>query len=386
MKRFISCLLLSLLWASIVMSCQSDDYLYPAQINERWGYFNTKGQAVVEPIYRQAGEFSCGVARVDLNGKIGYINKKGKYIIEPNCLRGTDFSDGQAFIIRPGGGIECVDSCGNQVFCLDGVTSAYPYRNGYSSVHKKGEGEGLIDKNGNLVLDYKWDGIIKYEKELDLFRASKHYCDCYVDKQGSVVYSIPQFEPIAMGTYTTTRYSEGLIGCPNNYARHGYTDGLGKIVIPYKFEEVASFSEGLARVKIKGKYGFINNTGAYVIDPQFDYARDFVNGIALVQKGNKYGYIDTLGKFVIAPIFDDAEDIKDDFTPASIDGKAGFINKTGDFVINPVYKTVKRFNNNYAFVENFDGLWGMIDKKGRLIVEFKFNSITPDGSYGIFMP
>ena len=37
-----------------------------------------KGEIVIDPEYDYVGNFSCGLARAELNGKQGYIDKKGK--------------------------------------------------------------------------------------------------------------------------------------------------------------------------------------------------------------------------------------------------------------------------------------------------------------------
>jgi hypothetical protein len=50
----------------------------------------------------------------------------------------------------------------------------------------------------------------------------------------------------------------------------GYVDKTGKFVIEPQFEYASAFSEGLAAIKVAGKYGFINEMGGIVINPQFD--------------------------------------------------------------------------------------------------------------------
>ena len=41
----------------------------------------------------------------------------------------------------------------------------------------------------------------------------------------------------------------------------GYEDKYGNKVIPCKYDEVCSFDEGVARVKLKNKWGLINKLG-----------------------------------------------------------------------------------------------------------------------------
>ena len=66
------------------------------------------------------------------------------------------------------------------------------------------------------------------------------------------------------------------------------------------YNQILSFSEGLATVKLDGKYGFINTKGKEVIPCKYDYAGEFSEGLAKVGLDGKDGYINTKGKLVIA--------------------------------------------------------------------------------------
>ena len=69
------------------------------------------------------------------------------------------------------------------------------------------------------------------------------------------------------------------------------TAKTGTIVINPQFDWAERFNDGLAHVRIGGKWGFIDKTGHYVINPQFDSAESFSDGLAAVRIGNKWGYI-----------------------------------------------------------------------------------------------
>ncbi|EPZ6837050.1 WG repeat-containing protein, partial [Campylobacter coli] len=57
-------------------------------------------------------------------------------------------------------------------------------------------------------------------------------------------------------------------------------DKSGKFVIKPKFDYVWSFGEGLAAVKLNGKWGFIDKNGEFVIESKFDDAWSFWEGLA----------------------------------------------------------------------------------------------------------
>lgn len=69
-----------------------------------------------------------------------------------------------------------------------------------------------------------------------------------------------------------------------------------KLVIPFLYDYVSVFSEGLAIVKLNGKYGFIDKTGKEVISLKYDDASSFSKGLAEVCLDNRYTYIDKEGK------------------------------------------------------------------------------------------
>jgi len=70
----------------------------------------------------------------------------------------------------------------------------------------------------------------------------------------------------------------------------GYADKSGRLVIPCRFESAGRFSEGLAAVKLQGKWGFIDYDGKMVISARYDEADDFDHGTALVLDGSR-GYL-----------------------------------------------------------------------------------------------
>ncbi len=58
------------------------------------------------------------------------------------------------------------------------------------------------------------------------------------------------------------------------------------------------FQEGLAAVRVKGRFGFVDRTGAWVIEPRFELTYGFEGGLAEVWMEDKRGYIDRKGRMV----------------------------------------------------------------------------------------
>jgi hypothetical protein len=62
--------------------------------------------------------------------------------------------------------------------------------------------------------------------------------------------------------------AKGRICVPveDSNGKYGYIeDHSGKKIIPFKYDDAWPFSEGLAAVKVDGKWGFIDKTGKEII-------------------------------------------------------------------------------------------------------------------------
>lgn len=72
-----------------------------------------------------------------------------------------------------------------------------------------------------------------------------------------------------------------------------------KKIVSVKYDEIDSFHEGLARVRLDKKYGFINEAGEEIIAPTYSKADCFSDGTAIVKLDKKWGAIDREGNIVV---------------------------------------------------------------------------------------
>ena len=179
------------------------------------------------------------------------------------------------------------------------------------------------------------------------------------------------------------------------HKKWGYLDKTGRVIIPFKFDYAADFSEGLAGVEIAGKFGYIDQTGKFVIPPRFHWGRAFSEGLAVAvmrhldQEGkitfNKFGYIDRSGKMVIQPQGVESEKWLSNFseglacmmeTDKSGDMKFGFIDKAGRQFIPPRYGDAFPFREGLAAV-TVAGKFGYIDRSGKMVIPPQFETVGP---------
>ena len=148
----------------------------------------------------------------------------------------------------------------------------------------------------------------------------------------------------------------------------------GDVVIPFKYDKVQDFSEGLAAVKLKGKWGCINNSGKEVVPLKYNDIFNFHEGLARVKLKGKWGFMDKSGKEVVPPKYDDVEKFKEGLAGVKLNGKWGYINKSGKEVVPPKYVYMDSFHEGHARVK-LNGKLGFIDKSGKEVVPPKYDYV-----------
>ena len=177
-------------------------------------------------------------------------------------------------------------------------------------------------------------------------------------------------------------FSDGLAVVKLN-GKFGCIDVAGESVIPYRFDMIYSFSEGLAAVKINGKWGYINKSNESVITYRFDDAKSFSEGKAPVLFNGKWGFIDRNGKGIIPYKYDNANSFSEGLANVQIGGEWGFID-SDDKWYNEKTDYIPRFTD-YAkrYVEKSINKWQVkgkyektVDWKARVNDQTRKDKVT----------
>lgn len=137
--------------------------------------------------------------------------------------------------------------------------------------------------------------------------------------------------------------------------KFGFVDGNGKILIPFEYDDVSDFHEGLAAVKKtdqfgKDQWGFINEQGKVVIPFQFTIRpEDFHDGLVLVKPIDR------------------------------ADFNFAYIDKNGNIVLKNSFAASGNFINGYAACKQLNGAYILLDHQGKI---HTINEIALDKSLG----
>jgi hypothetical protein len=176
-----------------------------------------------------------------------------------------------------------------------------------------------------------------------------------------------------MGDKVGYNFSEGYAAVSNNEYAVGYIDTTGKVVIDYRFDEPAEFSEQKAKVTLIGKFGFIDKWGQIIINLAYDDVKPFKNRRSFFAQNDengkpKWALVDELGNRLTEFIFQNCEPFSNNFGMIKFDGSYGFINKNGEFAFSGFYNFALPFNSSgMAFVSNLEyETLGYINSEGEI--------------------
>lgn len=324
------------------------------KIGQQWGFIDTKGNVVIEPMLESPGKFNAGMVPVNQNGLYGYMNPDGEWAIKPQFLYAAPFSEGVATIAL------LDKNLGGPVYSLINHTGRT------LTTFREGSGRGWPFSKGAAVVGW-------YNQKLAV-----------VDKTGSMVFET-QFDQFQGDARTNQFIFEGLIGvCTDN--KWGFIDSAGEWIIEAQYEAVDRFENLLCSVKIDGKWGVIDTTGKVIVEPEYDACIRFCEGLGAVQLDGKYGFIDKEGKVIIQPRFLEVTAFSQGVAWAKTETGYGLIDKEGNWVLEPVYLQAHPFVRGLSAVQIDETNWGYADKTGKLVIQgYRYAATFYEDGYAAVM-
>lgn len=332
---------------------------------------------------------------VGKNGKYGLTDLTGKEILELSYdniepLKGIDNS----LLLTKEGKVGLCDYKGNVIINTEykeikGIGN--DYKNGYITVNDANL-YGIIDFNKTVIFDNQYLDIKPvYSSSKYVVKIDEGYR--IVDKSGKLLVE-KTFEDISQINDENLVFAEG--------GKYGIiTTSLERKVEP-QYEELILMKTNQYIAKNNGKYGAINTNNEVQIDFKYsDIKYERMAGIVIAKlEKNQYdiydsdmnlklstNFIDITDEYMTVKIGEEykyynfkfeeklAKDVlsSNQLFSSKQDEKYGFVDSTGKTVVEHKYDGVTEFNKyGYAGVKK-DGLWGVINIKGEVVLQPTYN-------------
>lgn len=333
--------------------------LIATQYGAKYGFQTLNGRRLIPAKFDYAENFSDGLALIKNNPRKMYIDKLGN--LKPLSAYPSDstlrLDVGYHHTNQP---IEItvwdcafIDYDGEVAVTLNGFTDAYSFKAGKAKV-VNGDKYSYIDITGKIIAPW-------VEFPDDYHADYKNGKFGYINKNGDVV--------IDYKFNKSKDFSNGLgkvrIGSRTS-GKFGYVNRAGEFVTKM-YDDISDFENNIAKAKLNDKFCIVDTSGNEISE-WYDEINDFSEGFALVNKAGKYSFIRTNGN-QFDELYEDADDFMGGMAKVKLNGKWGFINRKGNLVVRNEFDNVWNYKNNIAKVQKDDS-YAFIDLNGRLITDW----------------
>lgn len=233
------------------------------------------------------------------------------------------------------------------------IPLVYPQKilGGTHTIEKNESGQfGVKDGKGAMVLPFIYNRIIEHPTGLVVFRQNK---TTGYERTYSCGFFSKSLKLVLPCNYSSVVPSEDgtLVACQNKDHLYGLVDTLGRILVPFKYAEMAAPSEKLLCVKYETKYGYIDQHDRIIIPFKFQFALPFSEGFAVATTGTLFGFIDKKGHFEIPEKFTGANDFENGYAEVFINDEASVVDPKGKILFPFLFRSIRALENNHFWFE-----------------------------------
>lgn len=266
---------------------------------------------------------------------------------------------------------------------------------------------GVIDKNGNVVINPIYDVVEIPNPSKDVFICKKDFdtnrkeysVQVFNKEHQNILYQYYIVEAIELNNVENNgNYEKSVLKYKAN-GLYGLIDFSGKKITNAVYESIEGFefNEGLLLTKKSGKYGIVNINGANIVknkydeilsDRYYDEKKGYTDSGYIVgiktDDGMRYGYIDANRKMLLKNEYNDIyriEEKKDNiYLVALKNGKAGIYCKKKN-IISHEYEDIEYNPGNDLLMVQKASKQGVLRFDGEIIVPLEYDNILFAGSY-----
>jgi hypothetical protein len=239
--------------------------------------------------------------------------------------------------------------------------------------------EFSYDELKNFVRDYP-DFPLKNSilKELELYKINMYPYEQgdyfgFVDDKGRCVIR-PAYDAV-------TGFYEGLAVVTRNDSAF-FINKQNENPFNKVFSDAQVFKNGIAPVKLHGRWYFINRQGQSV-SGFYEEINDLSDNVYVVKMGDKYGALDHFGQMILEPRFDKLGDFRNGMAYYTEKGSYGFVSRRGE-VHKAEFEWISDFSSDHIAVIRSGGRYGLIRSDGKKILEPRYDQILRT-AYPVFI-
>lgn len=316
--------------------------------------------------------FVDGIQTIQKDEKFGFKREDGTVIVEPTYMFVDKFHGPYCIVYRDYDHCGMIDRNGREVLPTIYTEVSYPL-DGMFRV-QKGNLWGFCDTAGREIIECQYraasgfsEGVAVVLFDLDSITALYGY----IDKQNNIV--LPAVYEYAFP------FQEGY-AVVKQYDRYGMIDHAGRSMVPCKYMEVTSMTDGcfFAVDPHSGEAALFGNKFKPLTAFKYDDVKAYNEGFYVVVKDGKMTFLDCKGKECFG-WHDEVGGYSDGFTYVREGDKWGIMDKKGKMILPVEYDNSGFRSKEYVFSEGLaliekEGRYGFCDTKGRIVIPLQYQS------------
>ncbi len=268
-------------------------------------------------------------------------------------------------------------------------------------IYKENNQFGVIDENGNVIINANYSNIIIPNPSRDVFVCFKDEKACIFNSKKDLLFEKFEYvEPIKLKNIASTLSYEKSVLKYKKENKYGLVSFDGKIITKNIYDSIENLTstEGLFLVSQNNKFGVINLNGNKLVDIKYDqcesdgfYTKEnecYKSGFILMNKqedGYRYGYISNTGKKVLDVKYNEIErvQLKDEnslYLIVSENGKYGVYKKSKKIIENDYQEIIYDDNVNLLLLQK-NKKYGVANLDGKILIDVNCDEISSRGIY-----
>ena len=372
----------------VIPNSKKDVFLCTYDVNYDDGTYKTKALNSKNEEIFTGNEQIEAVSSVDENGNLTY---------NPNVLK-----------IQKGGKYGLVNLEGKEILsCEYDEITLLPEVENTILISKDGN-YGIVNEEGKIIIEPQYAEIINFGEEANAGFIVKNS----EGKYGLVDITNNKVLETKYDKIQKTHEGDYYVVTESGTQKVIKKDGTESLSTKNEIISILKNTEGVIYKTSDNKYGVMNLSGENIIESNYDQLEEAKTGMFIAKRDNKYGIIDEKnetklefnnqsiiynekGDFYITEdenynnkILNNNYETKLEGILTDIDDEKGYIElKQGEEYKYYNFKFEEQkeediFTNNTLFVDKKDGKYGLIDKKGKTVVEYIYDEMTRQNEFG----